>query len=207
MRQASIRMPGEVCLRAHCGYRLQFTTDTFGRTIARCDWCERRRRGICRDCPSRVGGTIGKALRCARCKREARRAAARRYDNGHREHRARRDHERSAASRARHNAKRRQWRKAHPDQVKAQKRRASLRQSLRRLQYWRHYNARHREGRRAAELRRYYRLHPVRPSCRCTDCGARVSWTPGHGRPPRRCDACCAPGELRRRLRKRGKAA
>src|SRR4051812_37594755 len=62
-----------VCHLAHCGGILEYSIDTVGRVVEKCPLCERRRAGICRDCPARVEGEVGKALRCARCKREAKR--------------------------------------------------------------------------------------------------------------------------------------
>lgn len=192
------------CPIRHCGGWLEFTVGRLGQTISSCPRCERRRRGICRDCPRPVEGAIGKSLRCATCKLEADRANMRRYERANREERLRRARERLAQhpeQRERHNRKRAAWRKAHPDRVRLQKRREALRQSPKRLAYYTRYNAARREEKRAAARRRYYELHPVRPSCRCIDCGERVRWTSGLGRPPKRCDRCCSPSELRRRRR------
>lgn len=58
-----------------CGCVLRFVTDRIGRVHEVCDRCARRKAGICSDCPLPVDGTVGKAERCADCKREAARRA------------------------------------------------------------------------------------------------------------------------------------
>lgn len=52
-------------------------TDAIGRVHFDCPACTRRRAGICADCPRPVAGTVGKAERCASCKRAALRQADR----------------------------------------------------------------------------------------------------------------------------------
>lgn len=54
-----------------CGGTLTFSTDRIGRVRERCARCDRRKAGLCADCPRRVVGTVGKALRCAGCKKRA----------------------------------------------------------------------------------------------------------------------------------------
>lgn len=57
--------------RGYCHGTLEILTDRLGRTFEHCAACERRKRGICADCPHRVAGTVGKALRCERCRKAA----------------------------------------------------------------------------------------------------------------------------------------
>lgn len=58
-----------------CGERLEFRTDAIGRVVATCHRCARRQRGICADCPRRVRGVPGRALRCPECSRRHSREA------------------------------------------------------------------------------------------------------------------------------------
>src|SRR5438046_842328 len=52
----------------HCGAILETVVLEGGRTRIVCPLCERRKRGVCQDCPRPVEGRVGTALRCARCK-------------------------------------------------------------------------------------------------------------------------------------------
>lgn len=54
-----------------CGGSVSFSTDSLGRLVEHCPRCARRRAGLCADCPRPVDGAIGKALRCAICKKRA----------------------------------------------------------------------------------------------------------------------------------------
>lgn len=54
-----------------CKFPLRDVTDALGRVRWVCDACERRKAGICRDCPRPVSGTVGKSHRCDRCRRKA----------------------------------------------------------------------------------------------------------------------------------------
>jgi hypothetical protein len=199
-----------ICPRRFCGGVLDHAT-VDGRLVERCRRCDRRRAGLYQDCPSRVYGTIGKALRCARCAR-ARRLE---QDRAHRDDplvRARRnkhyreDYAKRPEVIARRREQHRRWRKANPDIVRQQKRRFLLGEGSARANYLalqRRHNARPEriERKRAAALARYYERHPVRPDPRCSGCGVVIAWTPRHGRPRLTCDRCCAPSELIRRER------
>lgn len=147
----------------YCGTVLEARTDGNGRTIVVCPMCERRRAGICRDCPAPVAGQVGKSVRCARCKvlaqkahiaaahrRRADEIAARRRQQ-HRQKAKRRD-----ASYLRKLEYKRAWRKANRDKVRAQKRRAALRQPEHVLAYMRQYRADRRAERAALERARYH---------------------------------------------------
>lgn len=57
-----------------CAYRMgnyrcpgleEAVTDRLGRVRYHCATCARRRAGICADCPRRVNGVVGRAVRCA----------------------------------------------------------------------------------------------------------------------------------------------
>lgn len=189
-----------------CGGMLATDVDSLGRTVVRCERCERRRRGICRDCPARVYGTVGRALRCARCAECATRESIRRSEQLHKEERRKRALEAyhaDAERKARKLAYKRAWRKANPDKVRAQKRREALAQGAHRLNWHRRYNRKKKrqESKRRWARARYYELHPDRPVPCCTICQHYIDWTPGpgKGRPPVRCDGCARPKEKLRR--------
>jgi hypothetical protein len=200
-----------------CGGVLETVTDMNGRTSTICPLCERRRAGICRDCPAPVEGHRGKALRCARHKETARLEQTRRYAQSHREEIARRANARyhqDEAARLRKLEYKRLWRKANPDKVRAAKQRYAKRygsqQDSRYLDYHRRYNAQtaRQQAKRAAARAAYYRAHPARPDPRCRVCAEPLSWwKPGHGRPPLLCDRHCNKYDLPRRLAARANPA
>lgn len=198
-----------VCQHRHgpgvCGTLLEHRTDALGRVVTTCWKCERRRAGVCRDCPRPVEGRIGSAVRCAGCKARARDEQVRAY--AVRSHdvvlqNARRRYHADPDKRAKDNEYKRLWRKANPEKVRAQKRRAALRQPKRVRQYMARYRGKHREHYREIARRRYYELNPIRPDPKCTKCGAAIAWEPP-GRPYLTCDACCWPYQLRAREAKR----
>lgn len=171
-----------------CGGPLHTTTDRIGRTLVLCAWCERHALGLCLECPQPV---IGKAKRCPACQVIERARAVARYRARHHDRVCAREREfyMRPAVRAARNEYKRAWRKLHPEKVRAQKRRAALRQPQHVLDYMRRYRARYREHYRSLELARYYRLHPVRPDPHCVRCGEPIAWA-GRGNPPKRCDRC-----------------
>jgi hypothetical protein len=168
-----------------------------GRLVIHCPRCERRRRGLCQDCPRPVTGRVGSARRCASCRTRFRQRSIRAYQECNREKRNARNRDRyfaNAEARERKLAYKRAWRKAHPDKVRAQKRRAALRQRAKHLEYHRKYNARRRAA-KAKEMRERYRAeHPI-PQPRCVCCHREIPWAlPGAERighrPPKRCVFC-----------------
>lgn len=196
--------------QTECGGQLRADVDRrFGRTVLVCDWCERRKAGLCRDCPRPVAGTIGRALRCAECRRLANNASkARHVARNHDETLARaRAAYADPVVRERRNEYKRRWRKANRDKVRAQKRRAALRQPRRVLSYQKRYRAKHAAYLAEQRRMRYRQQHPV-PTPVCVVCGRSIPWEPP-GRPYRRCDQCVFPCERRRReaLRARRQAA
>ena len=122
--------PADRCALTKCRGVLTLTTDDLGRVHATCGQCARRRAGLCRDCPRPVDGTVGKAVRCAACRRVAERATSNRYHHRHLE--ARRAHDRirtkTPSARQRRAATAQTWRQRNPIKVK----RANMRQYARR---------------------------------------------------------------------------
>lgn len=168
------RQSRSTCPKQHgrgvCAGALYSITDGNGRSRVVCDRCERQRRGICRDCPLPVEGHVGKALRCAKHKREAQRLNLRRYAVNHRREvcqRAKASYRNDPAKRAARNEYKRLWRKLNRDKVKAQKRRANLRG------YGKEYQAKRREREReqlaARERMRHHGITELRtcltPGC------------------------------------------
>lgn len=195
------------CPLRHCGGLLEWRLGEFGRVFDFCARCDRRRRGICRDCQLPVEGQVGKAVRCATHKREALRAAGRRCladpETRRRKNAQARERSRRPAAKARKRERRREWCRRNPDRVRQYKRRYLLQQSPTYLETQRRHNAdpERQAKKRELALRRYYERHPVRPDPHCAGCGVAIAWTPGKGRPRRTCDECCSPAELRRRQR------
>lgn len=97
------------------------------------------------------------------------------------------------------------YRKANPDKVRAQKQRYIAKKTPAYVEYHRRYNARPKRAQRKREqaTAAYYRDHPDRPAPVCEKCELPIAWKPlprgRAGRPPKICDACCAPSILKRR--------
>lgn len=192
-----------------CGGALVERIDrTIGRVTVVCPRCERRKAGLCLECPRPVEGMVGRALRCAEHKKRALRAALARYQAANRESanaRARESYS-DPAVRERRNAYKRLWRKANPEKVAAQKYRAAIRHNAARekmLRYHVRYNAARRET-KAEAMRLQYRAGHAPPQPRCLDCRREIPGyerLPGvmenHGRPPRRCVFCTDPAQVR----------
>lgn len=179
-----------------------------GRITRWCPRCDRRLRGVCRDCPRPVEGRIGSALRCAEHKAAARRAQIRLSERRHHDERRAADRRRykqlDPEVRALKLAYKRAWRKLNPDKVRAQKRRFSLRQSRKHLDWHRRYNARRRAAKAEAMRERYRAENPI-PQPRCKKCGRVIPWlgrTEGAGRPPLRCVFCMDKHQLRAAIRR-----
>jgi len=195
-----------VCPLVRCRAVLEHVTDGNGRTIERCPACDRRRRGICRDCPAAVEGEVGKAVRCRRCKRLARRRHEKTYRRDPEVRRRVRVRERNYRRRpdvkARRRAQRAAYYAARRDEILRRKRRYLMTQPPTYLATQRRHNADpvRQAKKRAWALKKYYELHPVRPDPHCTKCNAPIEWD-GSGRPRSTCDECCTPAELRRRQR------
>lgn len=140
-----------------CGGVLETFTNGRGDTATRCERCERKRRGICRDCGLRVAGTVGKAIRCAFHREQERRRAEHAYADRNRDlvnARARAALKADADLRARKNARKRIWRKAHPEKVKQYKRTEALTQNPNRAAYHRKRRERDRLDLRGRERAR-----------------------------------------------------
>lgn len=105
------------------GFRLGIYAENWaaynGRASIVCDRCERRRRGICRDCNAPVEGK--RSIRCARHKLEAKRGYTSRHYRRHvaEVRKKARDYQRRIKKQAREY--KRLWRAANPEKVAAQK--------------------------------------------------------------------------------------
>lgn len=171
---AAKRMSARTCPRRFgrfgvCGAVLVSETVN-GLLVVRCPACERFARGICRDCPKPVDGTVRKARRCAACKAKALRTFTSKYAENHREElrrRGRATYRHNAAERARRNEYKRAWRAANPEKVKAQKQRESARRSERRAAYHAEYRKTHRVRIANAQRARYHGATKLRTCVAC----------------------------------------
>lgn len=188
------------CPHAHgggrCGALLEEGTDGTGKLVLKCPACERRLRGICRDCPRPVEGRVGSAVRCKECKTRKQQEQVANYIKQHRDEINARMRERSqrAEERARRLAYGKAYRKAHPERVRLWKRREALKQGSRRLEYARRYNAARREEKARVMREQYYATTPA-PSPVCVSCARDIPWEArgqggAAGRPPKRCVFC-----------------
>lgn len=180
-----------------CGGLLEHEVLRDGTIRTRCPRCERRRQGICQDCPRPVEGRVGSARRCRDCKKREKKAAYTRYRARHPEVVAR---WKRAAQLLKHTdparyahrlATKKAWRERNVVRIKLGKRKWRLNPDRpngyssreKYLAYHADYRAKHREEKRLYALRRYYELHPDRPHpiCAC-GCEQRIPWD-GSGRP------------------------
>lgn len=224
MREAkldALRQVSHVCPRRAgkypCGGRLEVYTDHLGRTRVRCLLCERRKAGICRDCPAPVYGARGRALRCRVHADQAVRESLARYAERNIEEvraRARARYQNDPVKRAHGNALKSLWRKTNPDKVRAQKLRYVEKYradpSSKYNRYHARYRAKYRLQKRELERDRLKAKPPARKtSPKCTRCGRSTRWRPVHkghaGRPWTVCTKCLFPSErkIRRAARRR----
>lgn len=139
------RCPFRLGGNAVCGGKLTWDSDGLGNVVAHCAWCERRKRGLCRDCPAPVEGRVRSALRCALHKRLAmRRFSAKHTQNNQRKIRAKaRDYSRRPGIRERRNEYKRLVRAAFPSKVAKQKARERKRDNRKRRAYFKRYRREH----------------------------------------------------------------
>lgn len=188
-----------------CGGMLETVTDGNGGTTVACRLCERKRRGVCRECSRPVDGQTGKALRCVEHKRLEKDRAWRRHRRRDPEgvrRSARRNYQGNDERRRARNEYKKAWRKANADKVRAYKRRyiekhASNPDSAYR-QYHAKYRETYREQKRALERDRLKVAPPPRKTApKCSKCGKSTRWKPvpngGSGRPWTTCNACVPP--------------
>lgn len=184
-----------------CGARLEHRI-VQGRVVTTCPGCARRQRGICRLCPAKVAGTVGYALYCEPCKRDATKESARRHYRRNRTEILRRDKKwRDALPddvKASRLMQKKMWRRANPERVAASKARERERRREKILAYHRERRARLREQIREKARVDYYKRKPVLVIPPCVECGAPIQWAPP-GRPKKRCDACVPPSVRARR--------
>lgn len=177
---------GDRCPLTYCRGKLDISTDLLiGRIIVRCRQCERRKAGICRDCPAPVVGTIGKAYRCASCKERARQVDDRRNRERHREERNARARVRAKRDdvKAKKAAQKRGWAKQNPDRIKAYRRAYILKQTPGYVAGYRRANAdpiRVARKQEQARARYWEGRTPAAPLCRV--CGTAIPWTGGRPR-------------------------
>ncbi|MFW5947083.1 MAG: hypothetical protein ACOCUW_01210 [Gemmatimonadota bacterium] len=188
----------------HCGRGrpARFRTDGRGGLVDETPPCgcpeDRRKRGICRDCDQPVYGAKGKALRCPRHHREAKRRQWRRYYEKNREKRNARASERwhnDPEYRTRKRLARRRRKRENPEKYRRQRREQRKRRALRNpdaiLEERRRTEARPEriQARRdwAHENQTVYAGTDRVP--RCEDCGEEVPWS-GRGRPMQKCERC-----------------
>lgn len=162
-----------------CGGRITVTIGTLGQTLMQCERCERKRRGICRDCSMPVAGRIGYATRCAYHRHIAKNRAVRSYVERNRRTVNAKARRYARKNRTRNGEYKRLWRKANRDKVRAQKRRYALRQPATMYAYHAQRRANH--------------VTPTNPARR-TPTGDRLCLTPTcitavHGR-TKKCASC-----------------
>lgn len=191
-----------------CGCRLEvFTRD--GRTVVRCDWCERKAHGVCRLCSQPVAGRARFALYCATHKPQVHQEQIDAWAERHREElneKARERYQTDEAIRRQRAEYKRAWRKANPDKVRKQKRREGLRQPKYLHDYQRRYRTKHRAYYAQKQRERYRAAHPAPAPRPCTTCGTLVPYEPP-GKPYTKCDRCAWPCERRKREAKRARRA
>lgn len=216
------QMRSSLCPRragsGRCGGVIETYIETgTGLTRVRCPFCERRKRGICRDCNAPVYGAINKSLRCARHAQDAKNASCRRWMEANKEHKRAqyRAHYHQPDVNARRNAYKRAWRKANPDKVRAQKRRyvdkhkGNPNSSYNR--YHRRYRRKYQAHKREMERDRLRAAGAMRTRApKCTRCGKSTRWRPVHrgycGKPWTVCTKCLFPSERKIRMRNRRRA-
>lgn len=158
-RDAERNRGATTCQHRHgggvCGTILDTIVDSLGRTALVCRMCERRKRGVCRDCPRPVHGRIGSAVRCLQhrelARREQMRDCERRNAEEHRVMARRRGRQLKATNDPRYLAKleyKRAYRKAHRDKMAAYKRRSYEKNREKILAYHAAYRATQGRGRR-----------------------------------------------------------
>lgn len=190
-----------------CGGKLHVDTDDIGRTIVICDWCQRRKAGLCRYCPKPVYGTIGRTRYCRDHRHAVNRLSMRASEARHHEERRRkgREHYNKPEVRARRNEYRRLWRLANPDKVRAQKLRYVKRHAGKTSSKYERYHRRYRKkhGLYYRQLAKDRAIAARRPAPPCTDCGKATGWTPvpgrGGGRPWSTCMRCAWPHQRKER--------
>lgn len=202
------------CRLCRTRQRVEFTTDGTGRTVQQplpCGCEERKRAGICQDCPSPVEGAAGRALRCGPCKKKARSVYSRRWRENHPEQARERDQRsnaqrRTPEGRARRRERERKYRKK-PEvraRILAQRRRRAVKNPHRKAEYARRYKAKHPErvkeqqdranAKRREAAREYMHRYATKyvgegKTPKCRQCGDDVPWS-GVGRPRLDCPAC-----------------
>lgn len=219
VRLAAANRVARVCQRRQgpgmCGGALEDRVNRAIGTVDRvCPRCERRKSGVCQNCPRPVYGRVGTALRCAAHATARRSVCGRAWATKHPElarERARQRYQADPARRERRNAYKRLWRRTHRDQVAKGKRAAGIRHNRARekmLAWHRRYNAERRAHKAALMTAEYRAAHPV-PQPTCTGCHRPIPYVvagarrpSGEGRPPTRCVFCMPATDLRQAVKR-----
>jgi hypothetical protein len=200
-----------------CGGPIRTEIDRLGRTVLVCEWCERQKRGVCRDCSRPVRGAIRRARYCEEHFEASRQRSIKASEDRHHDERLKRSrayYRDNEEVRQRRIEYKRAWRKANPEKVKAQKKRYVDRQrpdpNSQYNRYHAKYRKKYRHQKRALERDRLRITPPEKKaSPECTKCGKATRWTPvpygKSGRPWTVCSACLHPCEraIRRKNRRR----
>jgi hypothetical protein len=186
MTKKRTKLVGDRCPLVYCRAKLEFSTDLLiGRTIVRCRQCERRKAGICRDCPAPVAGTIGKSYRCAPCNERARVEADRRNRTRHREERNARQRARSKRPEvlAKKAAAKRAWAAKHPEKIKGYRRQYLLKQTPGYIAGYQRANADPvRVAKKREQAKARYWENRVKPTPVCRVCGTSIPFDGGRPR-------------------------
>lgn len=170
----------------------------------------RKLAGICRDCDQPVEGIIGRAVRCAVHKKVAGAASQRKWRNSPRgrakvreaqerrkapEKKAairirEREYRRRPAVRAKRRAIRRRAALKYPERKREQHRRYREKYPDRVREQQQRANAKRAETKRAYMHRYATKYIGLGQHPKCADCEAVIEWTPGRGRPHKRCPQC-----------------
>jgi hypothetical protein len=212
-RLEQLRQTAQRCPKRYgpgtCGCLLRAGTDAIGRTIVICDWCDRKKTGLCRHCSRPPYAR--RAVYCVGHKKQAQRQQMRASDARHHDERLAKGREAYSDPdvKRRRNEYKRLYRKANPDKVRAWKKQ---------------YVERHRGDPRSAYVRyqvryrKHFKLHRRdivkrlneklrRPIPNCRECGKPTGWTPvpgtTGGRPWDTCMKCAWPFERKRRRKVR----
>lgn len=204
-----------------CGAVLETLVERGGQTRIVCPLCERRKRGICRDCPKPVEGRVGTAMRCAEHKAIARATQIAAHQARNRDEINVRARSRLRALKRAGDARylekleyKRAYRKTHRDKVRAQKQRSYARRKEQLLgdggyfpEYRRKHAAHYRDIQQQKTRARQALWTP--PICIVEGCGAVIEhdWVTRERAMtryrPARCDVHCFAYELRLRRTKR----
>lgn len=73
------------CALIKCRATMTEVMDRLGRLSWRCDVCARRKAGVCKHCPRKVVGTVGRSHFCAECRAAKKKVVRRAWINANRD--------------------------------------------------------------------------------------------------------------------------